>query len=98
MLTTPVYPEPMPQPPVVVFSPQAVLACPHLVTDCAAAVVKGNRDPSGHAQVLCSFVPGELVKPVPPGLDVASALVLSPADARALARELERAAEDAEEQ
>jgi hypothetical protein len=39
-----------------------------------------------------------LVKPAPPGLDVTSALVLSPADARALARELERAAEDAEEQ
>jgi hypothetical protein len=80
------------------FSPQTVLVLPHLVTDCETALVKGNRDPNGHPQVLCSFYPGELVRPLPPGLDVASALVLSPADARALARELERAAEDAEEQ
>ena len=81
-----------------VFSAQAVLALPHLVTDCEGALVKGNRDDDGHPQVLCSFYPGELVQPAPPGLDVASAIVLSPADARALARELERAAEDAEEQ
>lgn len=88
----------MPSPPTVVFSPQAVLALPHLVTDCEGALVKGNRDSDGHPQILCSFYPGELVRPLPVGLDVASALVLSPADARALARELERAAEDAEEQ
>jgi hypothetical protein len=82
----------------VIFSAQAVLALPHLVTECDGALVKGNRDEHGRPQILCSFYPGELVRPAPPGLDVASALVLSPADARALARELERAAEDAEEQ
>jgi hypothetical protein len=85
-------------PKALLFSPQAVLALPSLVTDCEGALVTGNRDHLGHAQVLCSFYPGELVRPTPPGLDVASALVLSPEDARALARELERAAEDAEEQ
>jgi len=82
----------------IVFSPQAVLALPHLVTDCEAALVKGNRDPAGHPQVLCSFYPGELIRPAPPGLEAASVVVLSPSDARTLARELERAAEDAEEQ
>ena len=82
----------------VVFSLQAVLALPHLVTDCEAALLKGNRDGDGHPQVLCSLYPGELVRPVPRGLEVASALVLSPTDARALARALDRAAEDAEEQ
>jgi len=82
----------------VVFSAQAVLALPHLVTDCEAALLKGNRDGDGHPQVLCSFSPGELVRPVPPGLEVASAIVLSPADARALARALESAAEEAEQQ
>ena len=92
------YPGFMPNALAVLFSPQAVLALPQLVTDCLGARVKGNRDGNGHPQVLCSFYPGELVRPIPPGLDVTSALVLSPADARALARELERAAEDAEEQ
>ncbi len=82
----------------VMFSAQAVLALPQLVTECDGALVKGSRDEHGRPQILCSFYPGELVVPTPPGLDVASALVLSPADARALARELERAAEDAEEQ
>jgi hypothetical protein len=82
----------------VVFSAQAVLALPHLVTDCEAAFLKGNRDGDGHPQVLCSFDPGELVRPAPRGLEVASAIVLSPADARALARALDRAAEEAEQQ
>ena len=82
----------------IVFSAQAVLALPQLVTECDGALVKGTRDQQGRPQILCSFYPGELVRPAPPGLDVASAVVLSPADARALARELERAAEDAEQQ
>jgi hypothetical protein len=60
--------------------------------------VKGNRDDAGRPQVLCSFFPGDLIRPLPAGLPVSSAIVLPPADARALARELERAAEDAEEQ
>ena len=80
------------------FSPEAVLVLPDRVTDCDSALVRGDRDPAGRPQVLCSFYPGIVVRPLPPGLDVHSAVVLSPADARALARELERAAEDAEEQ
>ena len=85
--------------PTVVFSAQAVLALPYLVSDCTGARVKGNRDPEGQAQVLCRFHPGELIQPAPAfGLDIGAALVLSPADARALARSLERAAEEAEEQ
>jgi hypothetical protein len=82
----------------IVFSAQAVLALPHVVTECDGALVKGSRDEHGRSQILCGFYPGELVRPAPPGLEVASAIVLSPADARALARELERAAEEAEEQ
>ena len=84
--------------PNLVFSPEAVLALPGEVTDCEGALVKGNRDQNGHPQILCGFVAGDLVRPLPSGLPVSSALVLSPADARALARELERAAEEAEEQ
>lgn len=80
------------------FSPEAVLVLPDRVTDCAGAIVRGDRDPAGRSQVLCSFYPGIVVRPLPPGLDVHSAVVLSPTDARALARELERAAEEAEEQ
>ena len=85
-------------PMMIMFSAQAVLALPQLVTECEGALIKGARDEHGRAQILCSFYPGELVRPAPPGLDVTSALVLSAADARALARELERAAEEAEEQ
>jgi hypothetical protein len=48
--------------------------------------------------VLCSFYPGLIVRALPPGVEVSSALFLTAGDARALARELERAAEDAEEQ
>jgi hypothetical protein len=80
------------------FSPAAVLALPGRVTDCPGARVKGNRDADGRPQVLCSFHPGEIVRPLPPGVELSSALVLAPTDARALARELERAAEEAEEQ
>ena len=80
------------------FSPEAVLVVPGAATDCAAALVRGSRDTEGRPQVFCSFYAGIVVRPLPPGLDVHSAVVLSPADARALARELERAAEDAEEQ
>ena len=42
------------------------------------ALLKGSRDADGHPQILCSFYPGELVQPAPPGLDVASALRLVP--------------------
>lgn len=85
--------------PTVVFSAQAVLALPYLVSECAGARLKGNRDAEGHPQVFCRFDPGELIQPAPAfGIDIGSAIVLSPADARALARELERAAEEAEEQ
>ena len=80
------------------FSPAAVLVLPDRVTDCEGALVRGSRDTAGRPQVLCSFHPGLVVRPLPPGLEVHSAVVLSPADARALARQLERAAEAAEEQ
>ena len=84
--------------PVLPFSPEAVLVAPDRVTDCEGALVKGNRDTKGRPQVLCGFLGGMVVRPIPAGIEVSSALVLSPSDARALARELERAAEDAEEQ
>ena len=81
------------------FSPQAVLALPDRVTDCEGAWVKGNRDSSGHGQVLCGYLPGDISCPALAASDERTVIVvLSPADARALARELERAAEDAEEQ
>jgi hypothetical protein len=86
-------------PPTVRFGDDAVLALSDEVTDCEGALVKGDRDPHGHSQVLCSFYPGEIVRaPVAPSLRVSAVLVLSPTDARALARELERSAEEAEEQ
>jgi hypothetical protein len=83
----------------IVFSPQAVLALPYMVTECQGARVQGSRDADAHPQVLCIFDPGALVQPAPTfGIDTGSALVLSPSDARALARALELAAEEAEEQ
>jgi hypothetical protein len=86
-------------PPTVRFSDDAVLALSEEVTDCEGALVKGDRDPHGHGQVWCSFYPGDIVRaPLAPSLHVSAVLVLSPADARALARELERSAEAAEEQ
>lgn len=78
------------------FSTQAVLVFAGHATDCEGAFVRGDRDPKGRCRVLCSF--HAVAKPLPLGLESLSALVLSPTDARALARELERAAEDAEEQ
>lgn len=82
------------------FSPEAVLAVRDGVTDCESALVIGNKDDDGRPQVLCSFRPGSLVResPLASVVEVTSVLVLSPADARALARELERAAEEAEEE
>ena len=86
-------------PPTVRFGDDAVLALPDEVTDCQGALVKGDRDPHGHSQVLCSFYPGDIVRPaLALSLHVSAVLMLSPADARGLARELERAAEEAEEQ
>jgi hypothetical protein len=80
------------------FSEFAVVALPGRVTDCEAAVLKGNRDDEGRPQILCSFLPGEVVRELPGRVPLTSALVLAPADARALARALECAAEEAEEQ
>jgi hypothetical protein len=88
----------MPRDHLLSFSLEAVLALPRRVTDCQGAALKGNRDPNGRPQVLCSFYPGEIVRALPADVPISSALVLSPADARALARALERAAEEAEEQ
>ena len=85
--------------PDLVFSPQAVLALPDRVTDCQGAWVKGNRDASGHAQVLCGYLPGDISRPALAASDERTVIVvLTPADARALARQLDRAAEEAEEQ
>jgi hypothetical protein len=72
---------------------------PDRVTDCEGAWVKGNRDASGHSQVLCGYLPGNLAHAALAASDeVTVIVVLTPADARALARQLERAAEEAEEQ
>ena len=85
--------------PTLVFSPQAVLALPDRVTDCEGAWVKGNRDASGHCQVLCGYLPGNIARAALGASDeVTVIVVLTPTDARALARQLERAAEEAEEE
>jgi hypothetical protein len=80
------------------FSPFAVVALSDRVTDCEGATLRGNRDDTGQPQVLCGFLPGEIERALPEAMPLSAALVLSPADARALARELERAAEEAEAQ
>ena len=85
-------------PATVLFSAFAVVALPDRVSDCEGAAVKGSRDSDGQPQVLCGFFPGEVVRPVPADVPLGAVLVLSPSDARALARELERAAAEAEEQ
>ena len=76
-----------------------MLALPDEVTDCEGALVKGDRDPTDTAKSCAVFIPARSSRaPLPPSLHVSAVLVLSPADARALARELERSAEEAEEQ
>src|SRR5215203_5808115 len=95
------YAGPMPDyrlPATVLFSPFAAVALYDRVTDCEGASVRGIRDADGQPQVLCGFFRGEVVRALPLAVPLSAALVLSPSDARALARELERAAEEAEEQ
>jgi hypothetical protein len=75
-----------------------VVALSDRITDCEGATLRGSRDETGQPQVLCGFLPLELVRALPQAIPLSAALVLSPADARALARELERAAEEAEQQ
>ena len=85
-------------PTTVLFSSFAAVALYDRVTDCEGASVRGSRDPDGQPQVLCGFFRGEIVRSLPLALPLSAALVLSPSDARALARELERAAAAAEQQ
>jgi hypothetical protein len=85
-------------PATVLFSGFAAVAFADRVTDCDGASVKGARDDEGRPQVLCGFFPGEVERALPESVPLSAGLILSPADARALARELERAAEEAEEQ
>ena len=59
------------------FSPAALLALPGRATDCPGARVQGNRDADGRPQVFCSFHPGEIVRPLPPGVELSSALILA---------------------
>ena len=74
----------------VVFSPQAVLALPHRVTDCEAPGSKATAIATATRRCCAAFIPASWSGPCRPGWSVASALVLSSADARALARALER--------
>lgn len=85
-------------PATVLFSPFAAVALFDRVTDCEGASICGSRDENGQPQVLCGFFPGEIVRALPEAIPLSAALLLSPADARALARELERAADEAGEQ
>jgi hypothetical protein len=79
-----------------------VLVLPDEIIDCEAALVLGDRSRSGHAQVLCSFYAGKTVRrvraPLPPRPQTSAIVVLSPADTRTLARQLERSADEAEAQ
>jgi hypothetical protein len=85
-------------PTTVLFSAAAAVALSDRITDCEGASVLGSRDDTGRPHVLCGFLPGESERALSEDLPLSAALVLSPSDARALARELERAAEEAEEQ
>ena len=58
--------------------PRCRARAPDGVTDCAGALVKGDRDRRRPPQVLCSFYPGEIVRAAPPGVAVSSALVWRP--------------------
>jgi hypothetical protein len=85
-------------PATVLFSRFAAVALSDRVTDCEGASILGSRDDTGRPHVLCGFLPGESERALAEDLPLSAALVLLPADARALARELERAAEEAEEE
>ncbi len=91
-------PMPHPSPALTLEFAAAGLSVPNAVSGCLGVLVQVSRDGQGRAQVFCSFEAGDTVrKPLANGIHIGSDLVLSPADARALARCLERAAEEAEQ-
>jgi hypothetical protein len=97
-----VYASPVPHPSPALtlqFSAAAGLSLPNAVSGCLGVLVQGCRNGHGRPQVFCSFAAGDRVRqPLANGIHIGSDLVLSPADARALARELLNAANEAEQQ
>jgi hypothetical protein len=80
------------------FSATAGLALPNGVSGCLGVLVQVSREALAIPEVFCSFEVGNTVrKPLANGVHIGSDIVLSPADARALALAPERAAEEAEE-
>jgi hypothetical protein len=92
-------PVPHPSPALTLQFSAAGLSLPNAVSGCLGVLVQVSRDGHGRPQVFCSFEAGDKGrKPLSSGVHIGSDIVLSPADARALARELERAAQEAERQ
>ncbi len=89
---------PHPAPALTLEFSAAGLSLPNAVSGCLGVLVQVSRDGQGRPRVFCSFEAGDTArKPLANGIHIGSDIVLSPSDARALARALERAAEDADQ-
>ena len=83
------------------FAPNSVLLVPDAPYECAGAYMIVHRNEHGQAQVICNLLMGDRLEVTgghapTHGELKAAACILSPSDARALARELERFADKAE--
>jgi hypothetical protein len=92
----------MPVPtPHVTFVPETMLIVPDAPYVCTGAYFIPNRDRNGIPQVICNLLMGDRIQTTDGTIPThgrlkAAAVVLSPSDARALARELEKYADEAE--
>ncbi len=90
-------------PPHVRFAPDSVLLVPDAPYHCSGAYLIVHRNEQGEQQVICNLIMGDRL-PVTGGTVPthgqlkAAAMVLSPTDARALARELDKFADQAEDE
>ena len=85
------------------FAPNSVLLVPDAPYECVGAYMVVHRNEHGQAQVICNLLMGERLEVASGhapthGELKAAACILSPSDARALARELETFAEEAEDE
>jgi hypothetical protein len=86
--------------PTIVFGEGTSLAVPDVLYQCWGATLLANRDKNGKSGVICNFLMGDPI-PVSSGFPThgelkAAAVMLTPHDARALARELNSFADRAE--
>lgn len=85
------------------FDSDAMVVVPDAAYGCTGAFLTAGRNQEGQPYVLCNLTMGSAVQltgaPVPTHGELrAATCILSPSDARALARELDRLANEAEDE